>query len=142
MVVVDADLRGPQRDWFGHATPTGLGTCLQSECVFSDVMRTCPGLDSLSVLPAGPPVVNPSELLGGERFRALLEELRGAFDYVFVDSPPALAVTDARVIARSVEGAVLVVRAAQTTSQNLRRMADWVENSPLPIGVCVNAAEA
>ncbi len=142
VLVVDADLRGPQRDWFGNGGGTGLSSCLQSGTSCTEAVHPCPGLANLSLLPAGPPVENPSELLGKERFRQLLEQLEDTFDFVFVDSPPALAVTDARVITRAVEGAVLVVRACQTTSHSLRQMTEWIANSPLPIGVCVNAAES
>ncbi len=141
VLVIDADLRCSQQPWFGDVTDTGLSSCLQSGLPFAGAILQCPDVPNLSLLPAGPRIENPAELLGMDRFAQSLEQLTFEFDYVFVDSPPALSVTDARVIARAVEGAVLVVRACQTTSRNLRQMTDWLQNGSLPIGVCLNAAE-
>src|SRR5206468_9437546 len=65
---------------------------------------------NLSLLPAGPPPPNPAELLTSPRFASLLELLREQYDFVIVDTPPLLAVTDASVVAPRVDGVLLLIR--------------------------------
>jgi capsular exopolysaccharide synthesis family protein len=64
---------------------------------------------NLFVIPSGPIPPNPPELIGSSRMRGGLELLRRHFQYVIVDGPPVLAVTDAAIIATQVDGVVLVV---------------------------------
>ena len=63
---------------------------------------------------------NPAELLHSDRFRALLQKLKGRFDRVLIDSPPIVAVTDAAVLSALVDGTVLVVRAFSTDNDLAR----------------------
>jgi capsular exopolysaccharide synthesis family protein len=143
VLVVNADMRSAQESRYGiPAGAPGLSSCLTGSAAARDVIRPFPGVANLSVLPSGPRVPNSVELLGEARFEALLADLLTAFDYVFLDSPPALTAADARVIAQSVGGYVLIVRADQTTSQSLRTLSDWMQSSShQPLGVCLNAAE-
>jgi Mrp family chromosome partitioning ATPase len=66
-------------------------------------------------MPSGTASRNPSDLLGSERFVKLLELLKGQFDWVIVDSPPVLAVTDPCQIARTTSGVLFVVGCGQTS---------------------------
>ena len=66
-------------------------------------------VSNLYVTFSGPVPPNPSELLGGERFLAILTALRSSFDYVIIDTPPLGSVIDAAVAAKSCDGTVLVV---------------------------------
>ncbi len=143
VVIVDADMRRPQSGPYGvPAGAPGLSSCLTGTAAVREVIRPVAGVANLSVLPPGPQIANTVELLGDAVFQRLLADLLGDFDYVFLDSPPALTAADARVIAASVGGYVLVVRADQTTSQSLRRMTEWMRaSSYLPLGVCLNAAD-
>ena len=143
VLMVDADMRGSQHSRNGiPAGAPGLSSCLTGTSAAQDVIRPFPGVLNLSVMPSGPVVSNTVELLGETAFEALLAELLGMFDFVFLDSPPALTTADARVITQSVGGYVLIVRADQTTSRSLRRMMDWMQaSSHLPLGVCLNAAD-
>ena len=143
VLVVDADMRSAQDGRYGiPAGAPGLSSCLAEAAFARDLIQPFPGVANLSFLPPGPRVPNTVELLGGTVFQALLANLLTTFDYVFLDSPPALTTADARVIAQAAEGYVVVVRADQTTSRNLRRLADWMQTSShLPVGVCLNAAE-
>jgi capsular exopolysaccharide synthesis family protein len=67
-------------------------------------------LEKLDVLPAGLRQPNPAELLSGQRFGDLLSWAESCYDRVLVDCPPVLAVSDAQVVGRLVDGAILVVR--------------------------------
>jgi succinoglycan biosynthesis transport protein ExoP len=143
VLVVNADMRGSLESRYGiSAGAPGLSSCLTGSAAAQDVVRPFPGVAKLSVMPSGPHVPNTVELLGEPRFEQLLNDLLTEFDYVFLDSPPALKAADARVIAQSVGGYVLIVRADQTTSRSLRSLSDWMRSSScLPLGVCLNAAE-
>jgi capsular exopolysaccharide synthesis family protein len=83
---------------------------------------------NLSVYVAGAHPPNPAELLQSERFKAVLKRLMGKFDYVILDSPPVLAVTDAAVLSTLVDGVVMVTRAFQTRKElaqhAVRRLTD------------------
>lgn len=74
----------------------------------------------LSVVPAGPAPPNPVELLSGEQLRALVGKAADRSDYVLVDTPPVLRVSDALAIASVVDGVVLVVRVGKTTHEQVR----------------------
>lgn len=71
-------------------------------------------IDGLEIVPAGRPTPNPSELLASARLREFLGRLRERFDLIIIDSPAVLAVADATILSRSVDGVVLVVRAGAT----------------------------
>jgi Mrp family chromosome partitioning ATPase len=72
-------------------------------------------IPNLFVLTSGPAVRHLTSLLHGPRMKQVLDRLRDEFDHVVVDVPPSLVFADARIIARSTDGVVLVLRAAQTS---------------------------
>src|SRR5207248_1469597 len=78
----------------------------------------------LFFLPSGPVPRNPAELLGSQRMRVALREFRRRYDYVVVDTPPALPVTDAVVLGRLTDGVVLVVKGNATPRDLVRRAHD------------------
>ena len=82
----------------------------------------------LWVLPSGRIPPNPSELLGSETMEKLLHEIRSEFKYVVIDAPPLLPVTDGAVLSKMTGGAVLVVRAGSTGTQQLRQAIESLEN--------------
>jgi capsular exopolysaccharide synthesis family protein len=68
----------------------------------------------LNILPAGPLPPNPAELLGSPAMRSLLEKLGESYDILILDTPPLLAASDAAIMSRIVDGAIVVVRAGRT----------------------------
>lgn len=123
VLYIDADLRRPRaHDLFQSPNQAGLSNCLTSDLPFRKALQTYPYIDSLFLLPSGPHPPNPSELLGSKRFIELLDELRENFDYIFIDSPPALLVTDAQLLSSRVDGTILVVRSRTTTKRALLRL--------------------
>ncbi|MEW5986976.1 MAG: polysaccharide biosynthesis tyrosine autokinase [Chloroflexota bacterium] len=119
VILVDADLRRPsQHTRFGLSNNRGLTNLMINEELSPSflVETATPGL---RVLTSGPLPPNPAELLGSERMREILNWLKGLADYVIVDSPPILAVTDGVVLSRLVDTTVFVVNAAKTRYQAL-----------------------
>jgi len=123
VLVVDANFRQPAMErLFRQCTNTGLSNALVSQGLWSDhVVEIEP---NLSVLPAGPLPPNPAELLGSETMRQLMSETTASYDYVIIDGPPCLLVTDAAVIASIVDGTVLTVKAATNTFGAVQRTRD------------------
>jgi len=95
---------------------------------------------SLWILPAGTPPENPSELLSSPAMEALIAQLRtGPFDWVVVDTPPVLAVTDSSILARHATGVVFVLGAAMTRRRAAERAIDTLALAgPRILGAIIN----
>ncbi len=124
--VIEGDLRRPRLlQYMGLEGGVGLTTVLIGDAELDDVLQ--PFGHNVQVLGAGPIPPNPSELLGSDPLRAVLDELRQRFDYVIIDAPPVLPVTDAAVVSRLADGAVMVVGAGVIKKEDLSRALDTLE---------------
>ncbi|MCW5890543.1 MAG: polysaccharide biosynthesis tyrosine autokinase [bacterium] len=127
--VVDVDLRRPACHRALRLTnERGLSTVLSGQAGLEDVLRTLPS-PRLDVLTAGPTPPNPAEMVGSARMRALLQTLRERYDFVVLDSPPTLPVTDSVILARDADGVVLVVKGHDTPRELARRARDLLAAS-------------
>lgn len=126
VALIEADLRRPRviryLQLIGGA---GLTNILAGKADLSELLQPW-GDGKLSVLASGPNPPDPSELLGSEQMGHLLEELRESHDYVIIDAPPLLPVTDAAVLAVLADGVVLVTRWGTTKREQLRAAAAMV----------------
>jgi capsular exopolysaccharide synthesis family protein len=119
-ILVDADLRRPHlHKLFGLSNETGLTTLVasmarsgESQNVELPLQET--SVPNLRVLTSGPVPPNPAEILGSQRLADILGLLRDQAEYVLIDTPPVIAVTDAAVLAPRVDGVFLVVSAGKT----------------------------
>lgn len=111
VVVVDADLRSPSvAERLGLSSSVGLSSVVSGLVPLEPaIQRDASG--KIDILAAGPGVPNPAELLATRALKGCLSDLCSRYDYVLVDSPPALIVTDAVVLGEAVDGMLLVVRA-------------------------------
>jgi capsular exopolysaccharide synthesis family protein len=99
------------------------------------------GIKGLDILPAGPKPSNPSELLACPRFTQLLSWAGSIYDYIFIDSTPALITTDPTIIAQVVDGVVFVVQPAKNRRQMISHMVERYRLLKIPVlGLIVNAA--
>ncbi|MFJ8076225.1 polysaccharide biosynthesis tyrosine autokinase [Streptomyces sp. NPDC096176] len=115
--LVDTDLRRPSTArTLGLIRDAGLTTALISRAEVQEVLQSA---GSFSVLTSGAVPPNPTELLGSAQLRAVLRGLAEKFDHVVVDTAPVLPVADASVIASEVDGYLLVVRASQTSRDQI-----------------------
>jgi capsular exopolysaccharide synthesis family protein len=113
VVVIDADLRRPWlHELLGLERKPGLSSILYDDAPSYEQFAT--GIDHLSVIPAGAEVPNPAELLGSGRMRRLIDRLDDQFDYVLIDTPPALLFSDMLGLAPHCDGSILVARAGET----------------------------
>ena len=129
MILVDADLRRPQvctrLGILEHES--GLGDLLVREAKLADVLVRYPipeefGAGALLILPAGTPPPNPSELLSSRNMVDLIAHLELQSDLVIIDTPAALAVSDALPLLQAGSGAVLVARMDRSTREAVRRL--------------------
>lgn len=111
VAVVDADLRKPsQHKIFGIPAKTGLMNALFNEGISPLRFAAQGSIPNLSVIPCGKRPPNPSEIIGSQRMRNLVQQLQQEVDIVIFDAPPLLAVTDAQILATQVDGVLLVVK--------------------------------
>lgn len=143
-LLIDADLRRPMLNkLFQLEKEPGLTNVLVGGEELQNVVKDIADVPNLSVLTCGVIPPNPAELLGSTFMRNLLDHARQTYDIILIDTPPIIAVTDPSVLARIVDGVVMVVRigstqrgAAVMASEQLRRV-----EAPI-IGVVLNGISA
>ena len=125
VVLVSCDLRRPRLgQFFDLDEQAGLTTVLLGEQSLTDVVQQVPGHDTLWLLGSGRLPPNPAELLNGSAARDMFAALRAEFDFVIIDSPPVLPVTDAALLSKDADGTLMVVASGQTKRIDLRRAAE------------------
>ncbi len=141
-LLIDADLRSSRlHNIFGVSATEGLSSVISGTAEIQDaiVQTQIPGL---SVLPAGPRPHNPSELLTSPRFKHLLDALRDAYDFVLIDTPPLLAVTDPAVVAPRVDGVLLTIRISKNGRPRAERAREILGMlGARVLGVVINAVD-
>jgi capsular exopolysaccharide synthesis family protein len=144
VVLVGADLRRPRMEEVLDVPLTpGLTAVLIGDVTLPQAIQTAAGVPNLSVLPAGYPPPNPSELLSGERARRLIDVLGQTYDVVVVDCPPVLPVTDSLVLARMADTTLLVTSANKTSKRSLTRAVELLRQVDAPLsGTVLNSASA
>jgi len=141
VVVVGADLRRPRLEQLLDVPLTpGLTGVLIGDVTLPQAIQSVAAVPNLSVLPAGSPPPNPSELLSGERARRLVDVLGQTYDMVVIDCPPVLPVTDSLVVARMVDTSLLVASAHKTSKRALTRAVELLRQVDAPLaGTVLNS---
>jgi capsular exopolysaccharide synthesis family protein len=140
VLLVDADLRKPTlHRQFNLANELGLSNLLRDTS--SDAASIIPHkqVPSLFVLSAGAAQPMAAELLGSSRMRELMTSWRAQYDYIVLDTPPILAVTDAIRLTSMADSALLITRLGQTPRDALARTCDILNQEQIPVlGIVVN----
>jgi capsular exopolysaccharide synthesis family protein len=119
VLLVDSDMRRPSlHRYLDVIGSVGFSTVLSGGASLDDALQNT-GFPRLTILAAGTIPPNPSELLGTQVAKNTLAAMRARFDYVIIDSPPLLAVTDGAILATEADGALLLVRVEKTTREQL-----------------------
>jgi len=138
-ILIDGDFRRPRlHKVFAVPSEKGFATALMGQADLRDCIQptVIPGL---SLLPCGPIPPNPAELLTSPRFKELMDELREQFDYVLIDTPPLLVVTDPCVVAPRVDGVLMTMRVTKNGRPIAERARDiLVSLGAKPLGIVVN----
>jgi len=140
IIVIDADLRNPTiHKIFNLSNSRGLTNLLIDEVGYEPYVYEDNSYNNLHILTSGPIPPNPTELLGSNKMKKLLNIIKENYSYVFIDSPPVIAVTDAAVLASSVDGVVLVIHAGKTEIEAAIRTKEILDNVKANIlGVVLN----
>lgn len=110
VALVDCDFRRPRVDKiFGVENKVGLSTMLAGNAELPDILQVSE-VPNLTIITSGVRPSNPAELLSSEQYTQALAMLREKFDYVIIDSPPILAVSDPAAIAARVDGTLMALR--------------------------------
>jgi len=140
VLLIDADLRGPRLHlMLGTMAGPGLSDYLQGKSDEFSIMQRAP-MENLFFIPTGSGIEDPSELIGNGRLRLLLQRLEPLFEWIVIDSPPAVPVSDASVLATACDGVLMVVRSNSTpadVAQKARR--EFPEQ--LLLGVVLNGTQ-
>ena len=140
VLLIDSDLRASRLHLhFGAQEKPGMSEYLSGACDEFQVTQVGPE-KNLCLIPGGSEVSNPSELLHSDRMRQLLDRMATIFDWIILDSPPALAVHDASILADMCDGVLFVVRAG-TTDFELAEKASLEFRDKNLLGVVLNRVE-
>ncbi|HXO43283.1 MAG TPA: polysaccharide biosynthesis tyrosine autokinase [Thermoanaerobaculia bacterium] len=133
VLIVDADLRKPRlHQVFKISNQTGLVSHLTST-VDADEIVHATTIPNLWITPSGPIAPNPSELLSSDRMFDWLRAARTRFEYIIIDTPPALAVTDATIVGVIADGVVLTLRSGKVTREEARLCRDRLRQADVRI---------
>ena len=120
-LLIDADLRAPRlHTMLGTTSDPGLSDYLRERVDEFSIMQRGP-LENLFFIPSGTGAADPAELVGNGRLKLLLQRVEPLFDWIIIDSPPAVPVSDASVLAKACDGVLMVVRSNSTPVDLARR---------------------
>jgi len=140
-LVIDADLRNPgMHRHLGAAQSPGLADYLLGECDEFAAMQRGP-MENLFFIPSGDEISNPAELVANGRLKFLLQRVEALFDWIIIDSPPAVPVSDASVLAKTCDGVLMVVRSNATPIDMARRAREEFPDQAL-VGVVLNGTDS
>lgn len=128
VLLVDGDLRKPiLEQLFGVKKEPGLSELLTGRATLSGAIQKTL-VENLSIMVCGAIPPNPAEVLGSEKMRGLIEQVRSDYDVVLLDSSPLLAVTDPSVLTTLADGVIIVVSAGKTRQEELQHSVELVES--------------
>ena len=140
VLLVDADLRGPRLHAMLGTTPSpGLTDYLQGASDEFSIMQRGP-MENLFFIPSGRQISEPAELVANGRLKFLLQRVEALFDWIVIDSPPAVPVADASILAKVCDGVVMVVRSNATPIDMARRAREEFPDQAL-VGVVLNGTD-
>ena len=120
VLIMDCDMRNPTvHKNFNLSNKIGLSSCISMGTAVADAVQAT-GIEGLDALTAGVIPPNPSELLSSERMKNILQRAKEEYDYVLIDTPPVLPVTDALIVSRFVDGVILTIASGEVKVEMAR----------------------
>jgi capsular exopolysaccharide synthesis family protein len=140
VLLIDSDLRRPSvHRQFRMGKGLGLSSVLSGKAVHQEAITEWSELPNLHVLPSGPVPPLPSELLGSTEMENLISDLRARYDFIVLDTPPVLTVTDASLLGRLSDATVIIIRYGRAPRQVVQRSIDLLDRSGAHLlGVVLN----
>jgi capsular exopolysaccharide synthesis family protein len=129
VLVVDADMRrGRLAKYLGVDHPTGLTEILTDKAGAAEALFHI-DMENLAFIAAGSVAENPAELLGSDKMRQFLADMKTQFDFILIDTPPIIAVTDPGIVGALADGVLLTIQAGRTQRGVIRRATELLEQS-------------
>ncbi len=143
VLLIDADLRRPNvHHRFGLNGKVGLSTLLSGQTTLAESVQPVVEVPGLDALASGPVPPFPTEMISSQTMVDLLRHAGGIYEYIVLDSPPILSVTDGVLLARMVDAVILVVRHGKSSKNVVRRGRDLLVRSGAPMaGIVLNAVD-
>lgn len=138
VLLIDCDMRKPMIHRIFELPNRGVTNCIATGVSVESVIRkeVSPNLD---ILTSGPVPPNPSEMIGSEKMASLLKQAGESYDYVLIDLPPVLPVTDAALMSSKVDGMVLVVGSGDVTPEEGKHVKEQLDQAGAHmVGVILN----
>lgn len=127
IILIDADLRkGKMIKYLGMEPHKGLSEYLSGQAELDEVIFNI-DIEHLNFISCGAVAMHPAELLGSARMRELLAQLRAQYDFILIDTPPVIPVTDSVIIGSQVDGVLMVMRAGQTQRGMVHRAGELLD---------------
>ena len=139
VLIMDCDMRNPTvHKNFNLSNKVGLSSCISMGTAVADAVQAT-AIEGLDALTAGVIPPNPSELLGSERMQNILQRAKEEYDYVLIDTPPVLPVTDSLVLGSMVDGLILVIDSGEVKVEMAREVKNQLMHAGANIlGVVLN----
>ena len=129
VLVVDADMRrGCVAKYLGVDQQAGLTEILTDKVDPSEALFHI-DMENLAFIAAGSVAENPAELLGSDKMRQFLADMKAQFDFILIDTPPIIAVTDPGIVGALADGILMTIQAGRTQRGVIRRAAELLEQS-------------
>ena len=139
VLVIDSDMRKPRiHKIFAVENGAGLSSFLSGQGELDSIVKKT-NVPNLYYIPSGPIPPNPSELLGSNLFKNMMESLEERFDHIVLDSPPVLGFADSMILSTLVDGVILVISGGKTPRETLQRAKEILAQVNAKIlGVVIN----
>lgn len=140
VVIIDCDLRKPKlHTFFRMRNGQGLTNVLVEDVDYKEVVNSVEEIESLDLLTAGPIPPNPAELLGSQKMKTFIDEIKEDYDMVILDTPPAGMLTDAVILSSIADGTILVCAVGQANIEAAKSAKALLEKANANIlGVVLN----
>ena len=138
-LLVDCDLRNPSLTrWFGLQEKKGLSDYLTGKAEMQDLLLKT-SIDKLSILSGGSIQDNPVELVGSNKMKTLIQDLKSRYEdrYIIIDSSPILATTEPSVLNEMVDGIILVIKSGDTPRETIQQAVKLLNKNKI-LGVVLN----
>ncbi|EYE87668.1 hypothetical protein Q428_11955 [Fervidicella metallireducens AeB] len=142
-LLIDCDLRKSMlHRKFNLSNEIGLTNLLVDELNLDRVIQNT-RVENLSILTAGTKPPNPAELLGSEKMSSFVQEMKKIYDYIIIDTPPVIMVTDAQILSQYADGVLLVVASGEAEKDAVLRSKELLQKVDAKIlGVVLNKIDA
>ncbi len=142
-LIIDGDMRKPTQNYiFNEQNNNGLSNLIIGRTTMSEAIMNDTEIDNLDLRTAGPVPPNPTELIGSERFKELVDLFNKRYNIIIVDTPPVNTVTDAQLYARAIKDSLLVIDSEKNDKNEVKKAKILMEKAGSNIlGVILNKAK-